>query len=62
MCIPLKVGQYFGGTRRLHLQGHRISQAKSQLGSALYLLHICVLLDLIFGLKNEGDMLLQTIK
>jgi hypothetical protein len=30
---PMKVNQRFGRTRRLHLQGRRISQARNQLES-----------------------------
>jgi hypothetical protein len=30
LCSPLKVNWHFGGTSRLHLQGRRISQARTQ--------------------------------
>jgi hypothetical protein len=38
MCSPLKVGQHFGGACRLHLQDHKISQAKKKKTAWLCLL------------------------
>jgi hypothetical protein len=32
-CSPLRVNWRFGGTYRLHLQGRRISRARTQRGS-----------------------------
>jgi hypothetical protein len=59
-CGPLKVNRRFRGTRSLHLQGRRISQAKNQReeGSKL---QAAFLLGLFFDPENDGEMLLRNV-
>jgi hypothetical protein len=59
-CGPMKVNQRCGGTRCLHLQGRRISQARNQreAGSKL---HAAFLLGLFFDPKYDGEMLLRNV-
>jgi hypothetical protein len=59
-CSPLKVNCSFGRTRRLHLQGRRINQARNQLeegNKQVALLVICFTLycyKSVFGLMPVG--------
>jgi hypothetical protein len=55
-CSPLKGKRRFGRTCRLHFQGRRISQSRSQ---RCYLPHIDFLLGLFFVPENGGVMFLQ---
>jgi hypothetical protein len=57
----ITVNQRFRGTRRLHLQGRRTSQARNQheTGSKQSFLHTSFLFDLFFEPEAGGDMFLQ---
>jgi hypothetical protein len=57
---PLNVNRRFGGTCRLHLKGRGIFQARNQ-SSALYMLHVGVLLVLVFEPDDGGDMFLRNV-
>jgi hypothetical protein len=63
-CSPLKVNRRFGGTRRLYLQGRRISRARNQSESrwqAELFFHAGFLLGLFYDPEDGGDMFFRKV-
>jgi hypothetical protein len=58
---PLTANQHFGGIRRLHLQGGRISEARNGMKKVANSVSCCFFLGLFLGRAGGGEIFFRNV-